>query len=113
MAEETSGNTVVAKAIRQSREEILKGNKIAPSLKQHKIFPHMAIRMVAAGEETGSLSGLLEKVADFYEARVDAALTTINSLIEPILIIVVGAFVLIFVLSMYLPIFKLASTMTG
>ncbi len=113
MAEQTSGNSVVARAIHDSREAILKGNKIAPSLKQQKIFPQMAIRMVSAGEETGSLSGLLEKVADFYEARVDAALTTINSLIEPVLIVVVGVFVLIFVLSMYLPIFKLASTMTG
>ena len=113
MAEETSGNSAVARAIRESREAILQGSKIAPSLKQHKIFPQMAIRMISAGEETGSLSGLLEKVADFYEARVDAALTTINSLIEPVLIIVVGVFVLIFVLSMYLPIFSLAATMHG
>jgi len=113
MAEETSGNSVIAQAIHASREQILEGSKIAPSLKKHKIFPQMAIRMVSAGEETGSLSGLLEKVADFYEARVDAALTTINSLIEPVLIVVVGAFVLVFVLSMYLPIFKLAATMTG
>ena len=113
MAEETSGNSVVAGAIHASREAILQGSKIAPSLKQHKVFPHMAIRMISAGEETGSLSGLLEKVADFYEARVDAALTTINSLIEPVLIIVVGVCVLIFVLSMYLPIFSLAATMHG
>ena len=113
MAEETSGNSVIAQAIHESREQILEGSKIAPSLKKPKIFPQMAIRMVSAGEETGSLSGLLEKVADFYEARVDAALTTINTLIEPVLIIFVGVFVLIFVLSMYLPIFKLAATMTG
>ena len=113
MAQHTSGNSVIAQAIASSREEILKGSKIAPSLKRHEIFPHMAIRMVSAGEETGSLSALLEKVADFYEARVDAALTTINSLIEPVLIVMVGGFVLIFVLSMYLPIFSLASTMHG
>ena len=112
MAQYTSGNSVVAKAIADSREEILKGNKIAASLKRHSgIFPQMAIRMVSAGEETGSLSTLLEKVADFYESRVDAALTTINSLIEPVMIIVIGGFVLIFVLSMYMPIFKLAATM--
>jgi type IV pilus assembly protein PilC len=113
MSQETSGNTVVAKAIAESREEILKGSKIATSLKKHEVFPHMAIRMVSAGEETGSLSSLLEKVADFYEARVDAALTTINALIEPVIIVVVGCFVLIFVLSMYLPIFSLAATMRG
>lgn len=111
MAQETSGNSVVANAIRQSREEILKGNRIAPTLKKHKIFPQMAIRLVSAGEETGSLSSLLEKIADFYESRVDAALTTINALIEPVMIVVIGGFVLIFVLSMYMPIFQLAATM--
>ncbi len=113
MSQHTSGNTVVAKAIMDSREQILKGGKIAPSLKRHNIFPHMAIRMVSAGEETGSLSGMLQKVADFYESRVDAALTTINTLIEPVMIVVVGVFVLIFVLSMYMPIFSLAATMKG
>ena len=112
MAQHTTGNTVVAKAIADSRDQILKGSKIAPSLKrQQGIFPQMAIRMVSAGEETGSLDTLLEKIADFYESRVDAALTTINSLIEPIMIVVIGGFVLIFVLSMYMPIFKLAATM--
>ena len=113
MAQHTAGNTVVAKAIAESREEILKGSKIAASLKRQTIFPHMAIRMISAGEETGSLSSLLEKVADFYESRVDAALTTINALIEPVMIVVIGIFVLIFVLSMYLPIFSLAATMKG
>jgi type IV pilus assembly protein PilC len=113
MAQWTSGNSVVAQAVAASREQILKGAKISTSFKEHHVFPQMAVRMVAAGEESGSLSSLLEKVADFYESRVDAALTTVNSLIEPIMIIIVGAFVLIFVLSMYLPIFNLAATMRG
>ena len=113
MAQGTAGNSVVAGAIGKAREEILKGTKIASSLKQQRIFPQMVIRMVSAGEESGSLSSLLLKVADFYEARVDAALTTINALIEPVMIVVVGVFALIFVLSMYMPIFKLAATMRG
>ena len=113
MAQGTAGNTVVARAVADSREEILKGSRIAASMKKHSVFPHMAVRMVSAGEETGSLSSLLEKVADFYEARVDAALATINALIEPVMIVVVGGFVLIFVLSMYMPIFSLAATMRG
>jgi len=113
MAEGTSGNTVVARAIAEAREEILKGSKIAVSLKKHEIFPQMAIRMISTGEETGSLSSLLEKVADFYESRVDAALTTINTLIEPVMIVVIGGFVLLFVLALYMPIFKLAATMRG
>src|SRR3989338_1450536 len=113
MAEGTSGNTVVARAIAESRESILKGGKIAASLKKHQIFPQMAIRMISAGEETGSLSSLLEKVADFYETRVDAALTTINTLIEPVMIVLIGGFVLLFVLALYMPIFSLAATMRG
>lgn len=113
MAQHTSGNTVVARAIADSREAILKGGKIAASLKRHEIFPQMAIRMISTGEETGSLSSLLEKVADFYESRVDAALTTINTLIEPVMIVIVGGFVLLFVLALYMPIFSLAATMRG
>jgi len=111
MAQETSGNSILAKAVQLAREEILKGSKIAASLKAHKIFPAMAIRMIAAGEETGNLSGLLEKISDFYEARVDAALTTINALIEPIFIVAIGLFVLVFILSLYLPIFSLGQAM--
>ena len=113
MAQETAGNRVISKAIQNSREDILKGNKIAASLKRQTVFPQMVIRMVATGEETGNLSKLLEKVSDFYEARVDASLTTINTLIEPVMIIMVGSFVLVFVLSMYMPIFSLAATMHG
>ena len=111
MAQGTSGNSVLAKAIQLSREEILKGGKIAATLKRHPIFPRMAVRMISAGEETGNLSGLLEKIADFYEARVDAALTTINTLIEPDFIIVIGMFVLGLVLSLYLPLFSLGKSM--
>ncbi len=113
LAEETAGNRVVAKAVADSREEILQGSKIAASLKRRKFFPNMAIRMVSAGEETGSLSSLLEKVAEFYESRVDAMLLTINSLIEPILIIAIGMFVLVFVLAMYLPVFSLGAALRG
>ena len=110
MAQGTSGNTVLSDAIRSVREEILQGSKIAAALRRYPVFPKMAVRMVSAGEETGSMSELLEKVADFYESRVDAALTTINALIEPIFVVMIGLFVLVFILSLYLPIFKLAAT---
>jgi type IV pilus assembly protein PilC len=111
MSQATAGNTVVASAITHARTAIMEGSKIAPALKAQPIFPKMAVRMVAAGEETGNLSGLLEKTAEFYESRVDAALTTINALIEPVMISVIGGFVLIFVLALYMPIFSLAATM--
>ena len=111
MARETTGNTVISRAVGRCREEILEGSRIAASFKKQGIFPPMMVRMMATGEETGSLSGLLDGVADFYESRVDAALATINSLIEPILIITIGILVLIFVLAMYLPIFSLGRSM--
>ena len=111
MSQETAGNRVLARAIRKTREEIMQGGKVAVSLKEHSVFPKMAIRMISAGEETGSLSSLLEKIADFYEARVDAALMTINALIEPIFIVLIGLFVLVFILSLYLPIFSLGAAM--
>src|SRR3989338_372324 len=110
LAQDTAGNSVIAQAIGATREEILKGGKIGKSLKKQRVFPHLAVRMASVGEETGNLSGLLEKTADFYEARVDAALTTINALIEPVMVVIIGSFVLIFVLSMYLPIFHLAES---
>lgn len=113
MAQETCGNRVIAKAVQSAREEILKGSKIAVSLRREPIFPRMAVRMISAGEESGNLSALLEKIADFFEARVDAALSTINALIEPIFIIVIGIFVLVFILSLYLPIFSLAMSVKG
>ena len=113
LAQETSGNSVVPQAIQEAREEILKGAKIAKSFKGRSIFPPMLIRMVSAGKETGNLSELLERVADFYEARVDSTLATINTLLEPVMIIVIGGFVLIFVLALYMPIFRLAMTVRG
>ena len=113
MAQETSGNSVLVGAIRRSREEIIKGGKIAASFKKQGIFPPMMVRMIAAGEETGSLSGLLDGVSDYYESRVDAVLTTINALIEPVMIVVIGVFVAIFVLAMYMPVFNLARAMHG
>ena len=111
MAEQTAGNSVVAAAIHASREDILKGNKITTSFRKQEIFPRMVVRMISSGEETGNLSGLLEKAAEFYETRVDAALTTINTLIEPVIIVIIGFFVLIFVLSIYMPIFSLGQNM--
>lgn len=113
MAQETSGNKILARAVGLAREEILKGGKIAASLKQHPIFPRMAIRMISAGEETGNLTNLLERIAEFYESRVDAALTTINALIEPVFIVVIGFFVLILVLSLYMPLFSIGMAMKG
>ncbi len=113
LAQETSGNTLVTQAIRESRDDILKGSKIAESFKKQKIFPPMLVRMVSVGEETGNLNEMLERVADFYETRVESTLAMINTLLEPIMIVLIGGFVLIFVLALYMPIFGLAMTARG
>jgi type IV pilus assembly protein PilC len=111
MAKDTTGNRILAEAVVSAREEILQGGRLAPSFRRQEIFPRMFVRLVSTGEETGNLSSLLRKAADYYEERVDAALTGINALIEPVIIIVIGAFVLVFVLALYLPIFSLATKM--
>ncbi len=113
MVTDATGSRMLAAAIRRAREEILKGSKIAASLKKQLIFPRLAVRMVSVGEETGNLSSILEKTAEFYESRVDAAIMTINALVEPIIIVGIGAFVLVFVLALYMPIFSLAMNAKG
>lgn len=113
IAENVTGNSVIAASVRQAREDILKGGKVAASFRKQEIFPKMAVRMMHVGEETGNMTDLLEKAAEYYESRVDAALTTINTLIEPVIIILIGIFVLVFVLALYMPIFSLGMKMKG
>ena len=111
MTEGASGNLVIEDALRKVREKILNGGKIAASLRTQPVFPKMMTRMISSGEESGNLPFLLEKAAEFYETRVDAALAMINSLIEPVIIVIIGAFVLVFVLALYMPIFSLGMNM--
>jgi type IV pilus assembly protein PilC len=83
------------------------GGSIARPLEENSVFPPMVSHMVAVGEESGQLEQMLEKIADFYDAEVDAKVKALTSLIEPIMITVVGAVVGFIVISMYLPIFSL------
>jgi type IV pilus assembly protein PilC len=104
---ETSGNIVVEEAMEDVYESVKRGGSIAVPLAQHEIFPPMVSNMVAVGEETGQLEDMLTKVADFYEAEVDAKVKALTSLVEPILIVFIGAVVGFIVISMYLPIFSI------
>jgi len=103
----TSGNWVVEDALRDMREQVHAGVPIAQPLIEHPVFPPMVGQMVKIGEETGELDGMLGKVADFYEEEVDATISALTSIIEPIMIILVGCMVATIILSMYLPMFKL------
>ena len=104
---ETSGNIVVEEAMEDVYESVKRGGSIAGPISQHKIFPPMVANMVAVGEETGQLEDMLTKIADFYEAEVDAKVKALTSLVEPILIVFIGAVVGFIVISMYLPIFSI------
>jgi type IV pilus assembly protein PilC len=107
IAGETAGNEVISRSMEEVYASVRQGGSIAGPIERSDVFPVMVSQMVAVGEETGQLEHMLGKVADFYEAEVDAKIKALTSLIEPVMIIFVGAVVGFIVISMYLPIFQL------
>jgi type IV pilus assembly protein PilC len=105
----TSGNVVVEDALMKTRQSISEGQSIAEPLEQAKIFPPMVVQMIAVGEATGALDAMLSKIADFYDDEVDAAVSAMTTLLEPIMLVFLGGVVGGMVIAMYLPIFKMAS----
>ena len=103
----SSGNWVVENALLKSRDSIREGQPLHKPLENEAVFPPMVTRMIAVGEETGDIDGMLQKIADFYESEVDAAVKALTSIMEPIMILVVGGIVGVIVISMYLPMFKI------
>jgi type IV pilus assembly protein PilC len=104
---QTSGNTVIERAMDDVYDSVKRGGSLAKPIQDHAIFPAMVSHMVSVGEETGNLEHMLGKIADFYEAEVDAKIKALTSLIEPLMIMFVGGIVGFIVISMYLPIFQL------
>ena len=103
----TSGNWVVERAMQNVRASVKKGGTLtAPMREVPEAFPVMVVQMIGVGEETGALETMLSKVADFYEEQVEAAIKALTSILEPVMIIVVGAIVGFIVIAMYLPMFK-------
>jgi type IV pilus assembly protein PilC len=102
----TAGNHVIEQAMAGVIESVKSGGTIADPLKASSVFPTMVSHMVSVGEETGSLDTMLSKIADFYEDQVDAAVKALTSILEPVMIVVVGGIVGFIVISMYLPLFK-------
>ena len=103
----SSGNWVIEKALLKSRDAIREGLPIYYPLESEKVFPPMVTRMIAVGEETGDIDGMLTKIAEFYESEVDAAVKGLTSIIEPLMIVVVGGIVGGIIVAMYLPMFKI------
>jgi type IV pilus assembly protein PilC len=104
---QTAGNTVIQRAMENVIESVKSGGSIAAPLKEAPVFPVMVAQMVAVGEETGGLDAMLSKVADFYEDEVEAAVKALTSILEPIMIVLVGGVVGFVVIAMYMPMFKL------
>jgi len=102
-----SGNVVYANAIRTMRDEIATGQQLQVAMRDTNLFPNMVVQMVAIGEESGSIDHMLSKVADFYEEEVDNAVDAMSSLMEPMIMAVLGVLIGGLVIAMYLPIFKM------
>ena len=109
----TAGNAVVEKALNTTRKSIEGGETIANPLKETAVFPPMVVQMISVGEATGALDTMLGKIADFYEEEVDVAVAGLLTLLEPLMIALLGGIVGGIVIAMYMPIFALISNLTG
>jgi type IV pilus assembly protein PilC len=104
---ETTGNAKISKAIWDSRQEVMEGTPLSASLEHHKVFPELSLSMLAIGEETGRVEMIISKMADFYEDEVSATVKALTSMLEPVMIVIVGGIVAVILLAMYLPMFAI------
>jgi type IV pilus assembly protein PilC len=104
----SAGNVIIERAIRYSSDKIREGRTMAEPLTETGVFPSMVVQMIGVGEQTGALDQMLNKIADFYEEEVDVAVAAMTSLIEPLMMVVVGGMVGFLLIAMYLPIFDIA-----
>ena len=109
----TAGNVIIEEIIYEVRSAIAEGQNIADPLSENDIFPGMVVQMIAVGEATGALDSMLEKIADFYDEEVDAAVEAMTSMLEPLLLLFLGGSIGGLVISMYLPIFQMAGAVGG
>lgn len=109
IAGETSGNAIITEATVNVREKIRSGERFRSAMADESAYPPMVAHMVGVGEETGELGDMLSKVADFYEDEVDASIQSLTSVIEPVMMIAIGAVVGVIIIAMYLPMFEVLS----
>ena len=110
---QTVGNVVMEKAIKDASSDIERGESISAALSKHPVFPSMIIRMITAGEQTGKIDDMLERISDFLDEEIETTLSGLTSLIEPILIVFLGVVIGGMVICMFLPIFKMAEIVNG
>jgi type IV pilus assembly protein PilC len=109
----TAGNAVVERALRKVRRSLEEGKSLTEPLKDSEVFPGMVTQMIAVGEQTGAMDAMLQKIADFYEEEVDAAVKDLLTALEPVMIVFLGLVVGGVVISMYLPLFSLIGKLSG
>ena len=109
----TVGNTIMADAVMEARARIREGDRIGDPLEQSRLFPPMVVHMIGIGEESGSLDFMLQKIADFYESEVEASLASLTAALEPIMIVSLGFVVGFIVISMFLPLVKVISSLSS
>ena len=103
---DTVGNSILADAVEASKHEVQEGGMLSQALNRRQVFPDMAMSMLAIGEETGQLDGMLSKVADFYEDEISATVKAMTAMLEPVMIVLVGGIVGSILMAMYLPMFS-------
>ena len=109
----TCGNVVMEKAIRTATTDIERGEAISNALGKHPVFPSMILRMISAGEQTGKIDSMLERISDFLDEEIETILSGLTALIEPLLIVFLGVVVGGIVICMFLPIFKMSEIVSG
>lgn len=109
----TAGNKIVQEALQSTQDSVEQGQRLSEPLEESGVFPVMVTQMIAIGEESGSLETMLAKIADFYEAEVDAAVDGLTDLLEPIIMVVLGVVLGGLIIAMYLPIFKMGQAIGG
>jgi type IV pilus assembly protein PilC len=109
----TAGNAVVERALQKVRKSLEEGKSLTEPLKDSEVFPGMVTQMIAVGEQTGAMDAMLQKIADFYEEEVDAAVKDLLTALEPIMIVFLGVVVGGVVISMYMPLFSLIGKLSG
>ncbi len=110
---DTSGNKVITHAVHDIEESVRRGESLTQPLSQHAVFPAMVVQMLAVGEDTGALDSMLAKIADFYDAEVEATTEQMTALIEPLMIAVLGGIVGSMIIALYMPIFKIFDLIGG
>jgi type IV pilus assembly protein PilC len=104
---DSTGNEVLARAATSVKESVRSGESMSAPLAKHDVFPPMVVQMIAVGEDTGALDAMLDKISDFYDQEVESTTEALTSLIEPLMIAVLGGIVGAMVIALYMPMFKI------